>query len=372
MVLHILRALFVLLMAAAGWAYLEVTWLAMSLALGVAVLLVCIDVLAPRRKLAFFSGTFFGLLVGSLIAYAFSFIVPILIDQVVNIFDRPFGPGERDRAIQFINVAIGIICSYLAISFILQTKDDFRFIIPYVEFSKATKGARPFLLDTSVLIDGRIADIAGTGIIVSQLIVPNFVMEELQLLADSSDRLKRGRGRRGLEVSQKLKRDKGLDVIFYASHDRPDAQGLDVDQRLVSLAMEINGRILTTDYGLNKVAQLRGAEVVNLNEMGRAFKAGALPGDRLRLEIVKPGEGPRQGVGYLEDGTMVVIEGAREMVGEEVDFLVTNAVPTAAGKIVFGKVADEIPSVAPPSPSAPSPPRARTIGERKSTPTPAK
>jgi uncharacterized protein YacL len=191
MVLHVLRALFILLMAAVGWFYVnsasrpfgDFTWLSLAIALTIGVFLVCIDILAPRRKLVIFSGTFLGLLIGISIAYALSFVVQLLADQFMHRLDEttPTFVHDRDQRqamVNFIDMMVGVACCYLSISFILQTKDDFRFIIPYVEFSKQTKGARPILLDTSVLIDGRITDIATTGLLESQVIVPRFVLDE--------------------------------------------------------------------------------------------------------------------------------------------------------------------------------------------------
>lgn len=342
MILHVLRALFVLLMAAAGWAYLEVTWLAMALAMGIAILFVLIDVLAPRKKLAIFSGTFFGLLVGTMIAFALSFVVPILVDQGIEFFESQITGRQRDTMVQFADVVLGIICSYLSISFILQTKDDFRFIIPYVEFSKQRKGARPFLLDTSVLVDGRIAEIADTGLLESQLVVPRFVLDELQLLADSADRQKRSRGRRGLDIVSRLQRNRRVDVVLFASPEHPAGEPLEVDKRLIDLAVEFNARVLTHDNALNKIAQLRGVDVININDLANSVKPTALPGDRMSVRLVKAGEGAGQGVGYLEDGTMIVLEQARTLLGEEVEFVVTSSLQTSAGRMIFGKLLEDV------------------------------
>src|SRR5947209_83168 len=162
MVLHVLRGLFILLMAAVGWFYLRLTWFSMTIALALGILFVCIDILSPRKKLAVFSGTLLGLVVGVAIAYALHFAVVLIIAQLADLGLAPRLEGDRTRVIEFVTMLIGLVSCYLAISFTLQTKDDFRFIIPYVEFSKKTKGDRPVLLDTSVLIDGRISEILGT------------------------------------------------------------------------------------------------------------------------------------------------------------------------------------------------------------------
>ena len=337
MLLNVLRALFILLMAAVGYASLGVGWPAMLIALIVGILFVLTDLFLPRsKKLSLFSGTFFGLVVGLAIAYGLSYATELLVDQALQL--HPVDADRRRDIIAFVNLAVGVSCCYLAISLIMQTKDDFRFIIPYVEFSKQTKGARPMLLDTSVLIDGRIADIASTGIVESQVIVPRFVLDELQAVADSADKMKRNRGRRGLDVLGKLQNNKRIDVILYAHSARDEDAQAPVDQRLMDLAKELKGRVLTTDYNLNKVAQLRGVDVININDLANALKPVVLPGERMVVRLIKPGEESGQGVGYLEDGTMVVVEQGRPHVNEEVEFTVTSALQTSAGRMIFGRM----------------------------------
>jgi uncharacterized protein YacL len=349
MVLLFLRALFILLMAAIGFYFLKEQagaqiyqlpdGMMLMIMLTIGVLVVCIDILAPRRKLAIFSGTFLGLIVGMFTAYGFSFIVGLLVEQYM-----PNGSDSVKNTITSnLNIVIAVVFSYLAISFILQTKDDFRFIIPYVEFSKQTKGARPVLLDTSVLIDGRIADIAETGILESRMIVPRFVLSELQTIADSGDKLKRNRGRRGLDVLQRLQSNKRTEVTMYDSSAR-DAGPEDVDAKLMNLATELNGRVLTNDFNLNKVASLRGVDVININDLANALKPVVLPGERMTVRLLKPGESPGQGVGYLVDGTMVVVEQGRQYLNEEIEFTVTSVLQTSAGKMIFGRLPHEPPA----------------------------
>lgn len=354
MFLHILQALFVLLMAGVGWSYINNahtlagpnSWLALGMAISFAVIMVCIDILAPRKKLAIFSGTFFGLLVGTLIAYALSFVTPLILDQYQALTDQVLLTETRNAITNYFDLFIGLTTSYLAISFILQTKDDFRFIIPYVEFRKQTKGARPILLDTSVLIDGRICGIARSGIIESQLIVPRFILQELQMLADGADKQKRTRGRHGLDALAELKGIPKVEVIDYDSSGRADATQ-PVDEQLLHVAKDLNGRILTNDLNLNKVAGLRGVDVINLNELANAVKTVVLPGERMVVTPVKPGEEQGQAVGYLEDGTMVVVEQARQHIGEEIEFTVTNTRQTSAGKMIFGRMGEGAGAVAP-------------------------
>lgn len=346
MLIQIIRALFVLIMAAIGYAYIadsenqplgHLTWTLMALAVVVAVGFVCVDILSPRKKLQVFAGTFFGLLVGVLIAWALSFVIPLIVTQLVTAFPDTLQATTNQRAlIDFLTLLVGAVAVYLSISFVLQTKDDFRFIVPYVEFAKQTKGSRPMLLDTSVLIDGRIADVADTGVFDVQLVVPRFVLVELQQVADSADRLKRNRGRRGLDVVARLQKSPAADVVIYeASHH---GEGGKVDDQLMLLAKELGGRVLTTDFNLNKVAKLTGVYVININDLANALKPEVLPGEAMSVKIIRPGEEASQGVGFLDDGTMVVVEHARNRVGEEVLFLVTNTRQTSAGRMIFGRI----------------------------------
>ena len=378
MVLTVLRALFVLLMAAVGWFFVnsaaqpvaQYSYWSMTVALVVATLLVVVDILSPRKKLAVFTSVIGGLMVGIAVAYAGSFIVNLLADRYLPPPDPPADvtPAQKEQLavdwrrlhnglINYADLVLGVSCCYLAISFILQTQDDFRFVIPYVEFSKQIKGARPILVDTSVLIDGRINDIAMTGILESQLIVPQFVLDELHRVADSADRVVRSRGRLGLDALTKLQHIDAVDVALYttSSDDGEQAAGSDdVDQRLIELAKRLNARVLTNDFNLNKVAQFRGVSVVNLNALAAALKPVVRVGERMRVAIQKPGDLPGQGVGYLQDGTMVVVEQARGHLDEDVDVLVTNTRQTAAGRMIFGRLAE----------AGMGPPRSRPAAEQ--------
>ena len=348
MELHLLRALFVLLMAAVGRFYLtkstmlDLSWLTMLLAVVAAVLILTLDILASRRKLLIFSGILFGLVIGLAIAFVLGYVAEWLIDEGVfaQISTEAVKAGDlnknRAELVSFLRMLIRITCCYLCISFILQTKDDFRFIIPYVEFAKQSRGSKPMLLDTSVLIDGRIMDIASTGILDVKLLVPKFVLDELQRVADSSDKLKRNRGRRGLDILAKLQTNRKTQVLIYESAAHEESKE-SVDQKLVSLASELDARVLTNDVNLLKVAQLRGVDVININDLAGAMRPVVLPGERLTVLLQKAGEQPGQAVGYLEDGTMVVVEQARPMIGEELEFAVTSVVQTSAGRMVFGR-----------------------------------
>lgn len=359
--------------------------------LGVAMIVIAIDIFIPQKSLTGISGVFFGLVVGMVIAFGLSMIVDLAVDSLTKTFPYLRSPVfadvpvertfieidpqtrqqrhvtkpiiERQRIgysdhpfVSTVKLMIGVICCYLTISFIVQTKDDIRFVIPYVEFAKQSKGGRPLVLDTSVIIDGRIADIVETRIFDSALVVPKFVLAELQAIADSPDKLKRARGRRGLDVLNKLQLNKRIDIEIVDARVEPGGPAT-VDERLVDLAQKQDGRVVTNDYNLNQIAQFRGVDVVNINDLANALKPVFLPGENITVKIIKAGEEAGQGIGYLEDGTMVVIEGGREQIGSDVSVAVTSSLQTSAGRMVFGRV--DGPDGAPPH--RPRPPhRART------------
>src|SRR5262249_10249346 len=246
-------------------------------------------------------------------------------------------PLTKDLS-QPMRLLITLICCYLSVSTLLQTKDDFRFIIPYVEFSKQIKGGRPLVLDTSVIIDGRIADMCDTRIIDTKLIVPRFVLQELQHIADSADKLKRNRGRRGLDMLKRMQSNPKVELLVHEANFAELREVQKVDERLVVFAKVMGARVVTNDYNLNKIAQLQGVEVINLNEIANALKSVALPGEILNVRLVKQGDQIGQGVGYLEDGTMVVVEQGRSAVGQEVAITVTSVLQTNAGRMIFGRL----------------------------------
>jgi uncharacterized protein YacL len=207
-----------------------------------------------------------------------------------------------------------------------------------VEFSKQVKGGRPLVLDTSVIIDGRIADICDTRFIDTKLIVPRFVLQELQSIADSSDKLKRNRGRRGLDMLKRMQNNTKVELQMHEANLPELREVHKVDERLVVLAKAIGARVVTNDYNLNKIAQLQGVDVINLNELSNALKSVALPGEALTLRVVKQGDQIGQGVGYLDDGTMVVVEQGRPYIGQDVAITVTSVLQTPAGRMIFGRI----------------------------------
>jgi len=293
--------------------------------IGLAVSAVCIDVFTPQKRIDVVSCIYFGALVGLFLTWVVRFTIDPIMEQ--------FNIMEFTQSVQLV---LGLMLSYFCISMLLQTRDDFRFIIPYVEFSKEVKGVKPYLLDTSVVIDGRIADLVETHVFDNQLVMPRFVLAELQAIADSSDKLRRSRGRRGLDILNRLRTDESVELRI---HDRetPEMVGEPVDMKLVLLAKHLGGKVVTGDYNLNKMAKIQGVSVINLNDIANALKPVFLPGEELEVRIVKMGEEPGQGVGYLDDGTMIVVEGGRDHINRQVRIAVTSVLQTSAGRMIFGK-----------------------------------
>ena len=297
--------------------------------LGMAVFVFMLDILTPKKKFSALAGVFFGLLVGMFITWA---LMP-----VVDMIKGTYNIQMTEPAIIAIKWTLGICVCYLTISIVMRTKDDVRFVIPYVEFAKQTKGSRPLVLDTSAIIDGRIVDLCQSKLFDSPLVVPRFVLNELQLIADSADKLKRNRGRRGLDILNKMQSDSVIDVEIDDSMIAEVEEVKGVDQKLVMFTKAFNGRLATTDYNLSKVAQVREVDVVNINDLASSLKVVALPGETMQVKIIKPGEEAEQGIGYLEDGTMVVVEGARNKIGRDLIISITSSLQTSAGKMIFGK-----------------------------------
>jgi uncharacterized protein YacL len=316
-----------------GIGFIESWRMALAVSLGIGGLVLLVDYFTPRKKI----GTLVSIYLGLLFAILATLALGYLIDLLAFLWGITDSPGQSNALVNFTKVLIGIGLAYLCITTVLETQDDFRLVIPYVEFAKQLRGTRPMLLDSSALIDARIADLGQTGIIQSPIIIPSFVIAELQLLADSQDKLRRARGRRGLDVITRLQRLATLDI----SIDETPVPGKAVDQMLVELARQLQATIVTADIALNRIAGIQGIKVLNLNDVANALKPAVVPGEQLSIRLLKPGEQPHQGVGYLDDGTMVVAEDGRRFVGEQITLTVTSTLQTSAGRLIFGRVADD-------------------------------
>jgi len=286
---------------------------------------ITVDSSLRRKDLTTITAIYFGLLIGVFLAY------------IATLALAPILPATPKHPITtWLPLILGMLLCYVCTSLLLQTRDDFRFLIPYVEFARDVKGLRPNVLDSSAIIDGRVADLAETGLFQSRFVVPSFVVDELQAAAESSDRQRRLRGRRGIDVLAKLRENKGVDIEVLAPVDETDADSSE-EQRVVSMAHRLGGRLITNDPNLVTIAGFRSVNSVNINEVATALKPTFVPGDLLEVRVVKPGEGAGQGVGYLDDGTMVVVEGGRDRIGHLVHASVTSTLQTSAGRLVFAR-----------------------------------
>ncbi len=307
------------------------TWVVGAASLLMVASVLAVDKLTRHKKISTIAGTMLGALAGLLATLALGGLLDLLLQSWLP----EASVYETVKPMIFsIKIIMGVCLTYLGVITVLQTQDDFRLVIPYVEFSKQIRGMRPVLVDTSALIDGRLTDIAGTNFIQSPLVIPRFVVQELQTLADSSDGLKRSKGRRGLEVITRLQRLGTIDVTI----DDTFVAGKAVDQMLVELAKSAQAMLLTTDFGLARVASINSVPVLNINDLANASRMSLVPGEAVAIKIMKPGEQRGQGVGYLPDGTMVVAEDGGNRIGETVTMIVTSSLQTSAGRLIFARI----------------------------------
>jgi uncharacterized protein YacL len=245
-----------------------------------------------------------------------------------------FWADAGDRRIVFLHSFILLVFPYLGIVMGARKGEWLEPARVASLFRDTGPQKRYRILDTSVIIDGRIADVCETGFLDGTLVIPQFVLKELQLVADSADSMKRNRGRRGLDILQKIQKMAGVDVMI-SDVDFPDIR--EVDLKLIELGRTLQGKIVTNDFNLNKVAQLRGVQVLNINELANSLKPVVLPGEFMKVFILKEGKEYNQGVAYLDDGTMVVVDNARRMISRNIDVVVTSVLQTTAGKMIFGR-----------------------------------
>jgi len=326
MSLWVIRILFLALSTVAGYAISQV-WpesvqhpvLGMVIGFGFGWLMIAIDEMLKGFSLRAFSATTFGLLLGMAVA--------LLIDSS-GLFEYADKPVR-----QLVRLGLFLSFGYIGIVLAMRSnKEDFSLIIPYVRFAPRNQPENLLVLDTSVIIDGRIADLIETRFIEGRLIVPRFVLKELQQIADSNDPVRRARGRRGLEVLNRIQRNGRLEVRLHEG-DFPEEK--EVDAKLVRLARNLGAKLYTNDYNLSKVAEFQSVNCVNLNEVSRILKPVLLPGEILNLRLVREGKDKGQGVGYLPDGTMVVVNNGQSFIGRQVEVQVQSLHQTGAGVIIF-------------------------------------
>lgn len=296
-----------------------------------AVIVLVIDVLTPNKRLSAVLGVYLGLVAGLFAALAVSLLIDLIGDS--------WGLNRGDTAMQYLTLlklVVGITLCYFAISIVFTTKDNLRLVLPYVEFTRKVRGIRPLLIDTSILIDGRIEQLTASRFVDAPLIIPQFVIDELHTLSDSKDKLKRERGRRGLGILANIRNSGQIDVTI----ENVIASDDSVDRSLLELAKASGYRIFTTDSNLQKVGQIEGATVLNLNDLSIAVRTQAVPGAEMRIEIVRQGETASQGIGFLPDGTMVVVEDAGDHIGDFVTIKITNSLQTSAGRMIFADISN--------------------------------
>ena len=347
--IYLVRAMFLLIFAGAGWqagvflnsdSLIEfwpnkptglILWCILA-SVGLYFFVFAFEVGFGKVSVTTISAVLFGLIGGFIIANLFYSVISLLLTgQQVTIVGG------------LLKLGLTCIFCYLGVATIFKTRDRFSFIIPYVEFQREQRGPTPFLLDTSSIVDGRIADVAEIGALDVPLIIPRFVLDELQAVADSSDRLKRNRGRRGLDILNRLRHNRHMSVEIMDEKSNPSES---VDRQLVSLAKKIGARIITTDSPLSKISELEGIEVLNLNGLANAMRPVLIPGEEITLELIRRGEEIGQAIGHIQDGTMVVIEHAESRIGSEVPVVITSILQRPSGRIVFGKL--KVPSDAAP------------------------
>ncbi|MCD6416206.1 MAG: PIN domain-containing protein [Planctomycetes bacterium] len=330
MTLWVFRTIFIL--ASAGTAYsigLNVghPYGALILGIGASVGVMVAEWFFSKGSIALISSVVFGALLGLLFA--------TLTVQIIGM------TLPRDKMVEFrgeMTAALTVIYCYLGIAFIYQSRDRFNLVVPYIEFRREEKGRQPVVLDTSAIIGGRLPEILGTGAIEGPFIVPQLVLHELHQIADADEKLKRERGRLGLESLHALQNDPNLEIEvreLAPDYTRP------VDEQLIRIAKLVNGKLLTDDYNLNRLASLEGIAVINLNQLANALKPVVLPGERLNVKLIKPGEQERQAVGYLQDGTIVIVEDAAGVIGREVQVMVRNTITRDTGRMIFACLADQ-------------------------------
>lgn len=283
--------------------------------------IILLEIGMRRFSIRNLSAAVFGLIFGFFMAWIITSVLR-LIPMSIELFSS------------FQIVLILVFC-YLGMIIAMRGKDEFNLIVPYVKFVRQDKKDDIVILDTSVIIDGRVADMLHTKFIEGRLVIPRFVLKELQQIADSQDALKRNRGRRGLDILNKLQKSVEFDVRIQ-EEDFPDTK--EVDAKLVKLAKLLSAKVLTNDFNLNKVAELQGVTVLNINELANALRPVVLPGEAMDVRISKEGKEHNQGIAYLDDGTMVVIDNSRHLIGQSVNVVVTSVLQTSAGRMIFAKL----------------------------------
>lgn len=337
--LILLRVLFIVFAIVISYSFantvLETTYskiIVPIIGLIIAVTFVILEMFFTKDLIPFISIIIVGIMFGFLVSYIFVklfLILPVVEDFKVN------SPQEYEKYQFWIKLVLTFVITYLILVIVLKTRSEFKFVIPFIELKKEETSlprGKIYVLDTSVLIDGRIYDMVENNLITGNVIVPRFILEETQFLADSEEKLKRMKGKRGIETLTKLQSSKNISLEIYESQ-LPFAGS--VDQKLIRLSKAMGAILVSNDMNLCKLAQVEGVMYININILANVLKPVFLPGEEISIKLIKHGENQGQAVGFLEDGSMVVVENAANLLGKTVNIVVSSIITTTAGRIIF-------------------------------------
>jgi len=315
------RILFIIISMLIGYFTVDPALFGALVGVVISCVVILLEIGARRVSVRGLSSSVFGLTLGLIMA---------------KLVGDAFSLGQiSPYALSNIRVIVTLVFCYLGMVIGLRGKDEFNLIIPYVRLRRQDQAEEMTVIDTSAIIDGRILDILKTRFLENRIVIPRFVLKELQQIADSTDPIKRQRGRRGLEILNTIQKEAGISMSL---HEEEFPETKEVDAKLVKLAKLLQAKIMTVDFNLNHIASLQGVKVLNINELANALKPVVFPGEQMQIKLLKEGKEYNQAVGYLDDGTMVVVEEARRLIGQEVRVLVTSVLQTPAGRMIFTKM----------------------------------
>jgi len=321
-----LRIFFILVFTGLGYSlWQDNSLISAGIGFGVGLVIVSFEHFARRVSLKGLSSAVFGIVLGLLLAWIFG----ETLDKI------PLSQDVGRDMLNNIKLFVTFIFVYLGLTLGIKGKDQFHLVIPYVKFKSQAMREESIIIDTSIIIDGRILDIVKTKFLEATFIIPRFVLNELHALADSTDHMKRQKGKRGIEILHSLKKEPNVEIEIV---DEPFEDTKSVDEKIVRLGQKMDAKVLTTDYNLNRIAQLQGVNVLNINDLVNALKPTFIAGQRFSTKLVKEGKEQNQAIGYLEDGTMVVVEGAKRLIGKTVPIEVTSVLQSSSGRIIFTKL----------------------------------
>lgn len=327
LIMWVIRILFIIISSIVGYScsyYININkWQGFAMGLVFSIVVVAIERLLKNVSLKEIISCLFGLVAGLVAANLLVFLTSVIIEG-----------SENQNIVRMVAAGSSLTLGYLGMTVAYKKRDEFALFAPMESGFYKRNNSNIKILDTNVIIDGRILDICESGFIEGTIVVPRFVLNELQYIADSSDVLRRNRGRRGLDILHKMQKNPGIDVRI-VEQDFPEIK--EVDAKLIELAKSMGAKVVTNDFNLNQVAELQAISVLNINELANAVKPVILPGETMNVRVIKEGKEQAQGVAYLDDGTMVVVENGKYLIGQSLDVVVTSILQTTAGRMIFTK-----------------------------------